>query len=218
MRVAQMILVLGGEKGGSGKSCIAQNLAVWLQRKGNDVLLLDADPQGTSVDWAREREQNPNLQDLQVESAHGDIRKTLLDRAKRYEAIVVDAGGADSVALRSALTVATHALLPFRPKRRDLKTLAHVEELITLAKSVNPELVARAIVTQAPALPSQIQRILDSKEACTSYGLEPLQVFTTARNVYDDADENGSSVREVGTDLRAVEEIEMIAKELWGDK
>lgn len=159
-----MILVLGGEKGGSGKSCIAQNLAVWLQRKGNDVLLLDADPQGTSVDWAREREQNPNLQDLQVESAHGDIRKTLLDRAKRYEAIVVDAGGADSVALRSALTVATHALLPFRPKRRDLKTLAHVEELITLAKSVNPELVARAIVTQAPALPSQIQRILDSKK------------------------------------------------------
>lgn len=66
------------------------------------MLLLDADPQGTSIDWAREREQNPELQDLQVESAHGDIRKTLLDRAKRYEAIVVDAGGADSVALRSA--------------------------------------------------------------------------------------------------------------------
>ena len=57
-----MILVLGGEKGGSGKSCIAQNLAVWLQRQGSDVLLLDADPQGTSVDWAREREQNPDLQ------------------------------------------------------------------------------------------------------------------------------------------------------------
>jgi chromosome partitioning protein len=156
-----MILVLGGEKGGSGKSCIAQNLTVWLQRKGSDVLLLDADPQGTSVDWAREREQNPDLKDIQVESAHGDIRNTLLDRAKRYQAIVVDAGGADSVALRSALTVATHALLPFRPKRRDLKTLAHVEELITLAKSVNPDLVARAIVTQAPSLPSQIQRILD---------------------------------------------------------
>lgn len=81
---------------------------------------------------------------------------------------------------------------------------------------MNPDLVARAIVTQAPALPSQIQRILDSKAACASYGLEPLQVFTTARNVYDDADENGSSVLEVGTDPRAVEEIEMIAAELWG--
>ena len=77
-----MILVLGGEKGGSGKSCLAQNLSVWLQRRGHDVLLIDADPQGTSVDWAREREENPDLPDIQVESAHGDIRKKLLDRAK----------------------------------------------------------------------------------------------------------------------------------------
>lgn len=213
----QIILALCGEKGGSGKSCIAQNLAVWLQRKGLDVLLIDADPQGTSVDWGREREQNPDLPDIQVEPAAGDIRKKLLDRAQRYEAIVVDVGGADSVALRSALTVATHALLPFRPKRRDLKTLAHVEEVITTARILNPSIVARAVITQAPALPSQIQRILDSKEACASYGLEPLQVFTTARNIYDDADENGSSVLEIGTDPRAAEEIELIAAELWGN-
>jgi chromosome partitioning protein len=46
--------------------------------------------------------------------------------------------------------------------------------------------------------------------------LEPLQSFTTARNIYDDADENGSSVLEVTTDLRAIEEIELIAIELWG--
>ncbi|MFO6256441.1 chromosome partitioning protein ParA, partial [Pseudomonas aeruginosa] len=37
-----MILLLGGEKGGSGKSCLAQNLAVWIQARGGDVLLLDA--------------------------------------------------------------------------------------------------------------------------------------------------------------------------------
>ncbi len=35
-----MIILLGGEKGGSGKSCIAQNLAVYLKTKGKDVLLL----------------------------------------------------------------------------------------------------------------------------------------------------------------------------------
>lgn len=212
-----MILVLGGEKGGSGKSCLAQNLAVWLHKRKHDVLLLDADPQGTSLDWAREREQNPDLPDIVVEIANGDIRKTLIDRSKRYEMIVVDAGGADSVALRSALTVATHALLPFRPKRRDLKTLPHVEEMINLAKSVNPNLIAKSVITQAPSLPSQVQRILESKDTCASYGLDPLQAFTTARNVYDDADENGSSVLEVGTDARAIQEIELIAAELWGN-
>ena len=39
-----MILLVGGEKGGSGKSCLAQNMAVYLQHQKKDVLLLDADP------------------------------------------------------------------------------------------------------------------------------------------------------------------------------
>lgn len=56
-----MILLLGGEKGGSGKSCLAQNLAVWLQARGGDVLLLDADPQGTTADWAAERADQDDL-------------------------------------------------------------------------------------------------------------------------------------------------------------
>ena len=48
-----MIILVGGEKGGAGKSCLAQNLAVYLQTKNRDVLLLDADPQGTTTDWIK---------------------------------------------------------------------------------------------------------------------------------------------------------------------
>ncbi len=211
-----MILLLGGEKGGSGKSCLAQNIAVYLQQKGQDVLLLDADPQGTTTDWAKEREENSTLQNLSCVQASGNLRQTLRDLAKRYQSVIVDAGGQDSEALRSAMTVATHMLLPFRPKRRDLKTLVTVEQLVKLAKSVNPDLVARAIITQCPTLPSQAQRILDAKATCQSFGLDPLQAITTARNVYDDADEDGSSVLEVGTDSKAAEEIRSIVIEFLG--
>ncbi len=42
--IINMIILVGGEKGGSGKSCLAQNLAVFLQQKNRDILLLDADP------------------------------------------------------------------------------------------------------------------------------------------------------------------------------
>lgn len=212
-----MILLLGGEKGGSGKSCLAQNLAVWLQARGGDVLLLDADPQGTTADWAAERADQGDLPAIPVVQAHGNIRQTLLDLRGRYRQIVVDAGGADSEALRSAMTVATHMLIPFRPKRRDLKTLPKVENLARLAMAVNPQLTVRAVITQCPALPSQGQRILDAKEACSSFGVQPLEAITTARNIYDDADENGRSVLESGADPRAIEEIEMLARELWGD-
>jgi chromosome partitioning protein len=211
-----MILLLGGEKGGSGKSCLAQNLAVWMQVRGGDVLLLDADPQGTTADWAAERSDS-DLPPIPVVQAHGNIRQTLIDLRGRYRQIVVDAGGADSEALRSAMTVATHMLIPFRPKRRDLKTLPKVENLTRLATAVNPALLVRAVITQCPALPSQGQRILDAKDACRSFGVLPLDAITTARNVYDDADENGCSVLESGADPRAIEEIEMLAIELWGD-
>ncbi len=208
-----MILLVGGEKGGSGKSCLAQNIAVYLQHRQKDVLLLDADPQGTTTDWAKEREENDGLTNLPCVQASGNIRQILKDLATRYQVVVVDAGGQDSEALRSAMTVATHLLLPFRPKRRDLKTLVHVSQLVKLAKAVNPDMLVRGVITQCPTLPSQVQRILDAKEACQSFGIEPLQSITCNRNVYDDADENGSSVLEAETDLKAKEEVESLVAE-----
>ena len=207
-----MIILVGGEKGGSGKSCLAQNLAVYLQSKKRDILLLDADPQGTTTDWIKERDENSKVESIPSVQAAGNIRQILLDLSKRYQDIIIDAGGQDSEALRSAMTIASHMLLPFRPKRRDLKTLVHVEKLIRLAKAVNPELYTRSVITQCPTLPSQFQRILDAKEACESFYLTPLNNFTCNRNIYDDADENGLSVFEMSSDEKAKQEIEQIAK------
>ena len=164
-----MIILVGGEKGGSGKSCLAQNLAVYLQANNRDILLLDADPQGTTTDWIKERDENDEVKSIPSVQAAGNIRQILMDLSKRYQDIIIDAGGQDSEALRSAMTIATHMLLPFRPKRRDLKTLVHVEKLIRLAKAVNPDLYPRAVITQCPTLPSPAQRILDAKEACESF-------------------------------------------------
>ena len=74
-------------------------------------------------------------------------------------------------------------------------------------------ITARAFNSGFTALPSQAKRILDAKEACKSFGLDPLNAITTYRNVYDDADEDGYSVLEIETDPRAVEEIRAIGHE-----
>ena len=50
-----MIIVLGGKKGGTGKSTIATNLAVSISNKDKSVLLIDADPQETSYEWYQAR-------------------------------------------------------------------------------------------------------------------------------------------------------------------
>ena len=73
-----MIILIGGEKGGSGKSCLTQNLAVYLQQKERDILLLDADPQGTTTDWVREREENEDLSNIPSVQASGIFAKFFL--------------------------------------------------------------------------------------------------------------------------------------------
>lgn len=214
-----MIVLIGGEKGGSGKSCLAQNLSVYLQNQGRDILLLDADPQGTTTDWVKEREQNQVSKPLPSVQRSGNIRQVLIDLSKRYEDIVIDAGGQDSEALRSAMTVATHMLLPFRPKRRDLKTLAHMENLLKMAMTINPTLKVKAVMTQCPTLPSQFQRIVEAKAICDSFNIPALQNFTSNRNIYDDADENGFTVFEAKGDIdgKANAEIVAIAEEFFGE-
>lgn len=65
-------------------------------------------------------------------------------------------------------------------------------------------------------MPSQVQRILDAKEACASFDLMPLNHITCNRNIYDDADEYGLSVFEMSADEKAKQEVQHIADEFLG--
>ncbi|ENY70653.1 AAA family ATPase [Aeromonas diversa] len=210
-----MILLVGGEKGGSGKSCLAQNIAVLLkQRFHGEVLLVDCDPQRTTSDWIQERNDNPDLVPINCVQLYGNIRNDLLSLKNRYDYLIVDCGGQDNRALRSTMAVATHALIPLRPKRRDLKTLPHMEDLITTCKMVNPTLKAAVVLSQCPSLPNQAKRILEAKEVCSTYGVDVLNAITYSRNVYDDSEERGLSVVEIEPTGKSAEEIRAIAREL----
>ena len=52
-----MILVVGGTKGGSGKTLLASNLTVLRVTAGHDTLLIDADEQSSAMDFTRQRQQ-----------------------------------------------------------------------------------------------------------------------------------------------------------------
>lgn len=209
-----MIILLGGEKGGPGKSTLAQNLACFFAiKRQKDVLLVDADAQKTTSDWADERNDDPSLQKINCIQKQGRIQNVLNDAKARYEVIVVDVGGHDNEALRSAMTVADLMLIPVRPKRRDLKTLDHVSELVSYANALNQKMVVRTVISQAPPLPSLAQRILNAKEVCQGFELKPLNAFTYQRNVYDDIEEGGMCVFE-SEDSKAIGEVTAIAHEI----
>ncbi|MCH1919800.1 AAA family ATPase [Shewanella sp. A3A] len=211
-----MILLVGGEKGGSGKSCLAQNIAVHVTQKyAAKVLMVDCDPQRTTSDWIQARNTDESLPAINCIQLYGKIRNDLLSLDERYDYVIVDCGGQDNLAMRAAMSVATYVMIPLRPKRRDLKTLPHMEDMLSTCKMVNPKMVATIVLTQCPALPTQVKRILEAKEVVESFGLRVLNSVTFSRNIYDDSEEKGSSVIELDPSGKAAEEIRAIADELF---
>jgi chromosome partitioning protein len=102
-----MITVVGGTKGGTGKSTVATNLAVMHAAAGSDVLLVDADEQGTSTNFTAMRNQTrPEGAGYTCVALTGKAVMTELRRlAPKYQEIVVDVGGANAATQRGALSV-----------------------------------------------------------------------------------------------------------------
>jgi chromosome partitioning protein len=211
-----MILLIGYEKGGVGKSTLAKNLAVYLQQLGRDLVAVDTDPQQTLYKWANARKDNPDVPDITCVKLTGSkILSDLRSLASKYQDLVIDAGGSDSPALRAAMAIATHLLVPMQPNMGDIEVLEHMAELIDQAQIINPNLYCRSVITMCPTLPSQAGLILAAKEVCESYDLKPLNAITCKRQVYDHSGAMGLSVLE-SDNLKARQEINEIAQEFLG--
>ena len=181
-------------------------------------MLVDCDPQRTSSDWVQERHLDAALPWINCVQMYGKIRYELKSLEMHYDVVIVDCGGQDSVALRSAMVVASHVLFPLRPKRRDLKTLEHLEDLVSACNVVNPDMIVGCVITQCPSLPNQAGRILEAKEVCKSFNIRVLDAITYNRNAYDDSEEKGLSVMDVEPDGKAAQEIRDIVTELLAMK
>lgn len=88
------ITVFGGEKGGTGKTTLATNIAAMLAGHGKDVLLIDTDRQGTASLWATVRdEEELECRVSCVQKFGKGLPAQIRDLAERYDEIIIDAGG-----------------------------------------------------------------------------------------------------------------------------
>ena len=102
-----MIILVGGEKGGTGKTTIVTNLAALRAMAGRDVLLVDTDPQGSASYWTTSRDEDAIKPRVACIQKFGKgLQVEVKDLASRYQDIIIDAGGRDSVELRAAMVVA----------------------------------------------------------------------------------------------------------------
>lgn len=150
-------MVIGGIKGGSGKTTIATNLAQLRAMDGYKVLLVDADEQQSAWDWSQQRDHNglgfqqlgnPVSRPFVTVCMSGKaIYSNLVKMRADYDDIIVDTGGRDTTSQRAALCDADKFLMPFKPSSVDIWTMGKVKRMIS--ECVNHRLKCYAIISQA---------------------------------------------------------------------
>ncbi|MGV0951923.1 MAG: division plane positioning ATPase MipZ [Azonexus sp.] len=209
-----MILLLGGEKGGTGKSTVAVNLAVWLARQGTDVVLIDTDIQATASHFVDRRNALDGAPKVHCAEKHGNVYDTVRDLAKRYQQVIVDAGGRDSEELRTALVAAHLVYCPLKASQPDIETSVHMNQLVKLARGMNPILQARLLISMGSTNPV-VQEAADAREILgqlTEFTLS--DVIVRERKAYRDAMIEGRGVVELSNE-KATAEIAALAREIY---
>ena len=211
-----MIVVVGGIKGGSGKTTVATNLAVMRARDGRDVLLIDADDQETASDFIllRNERVTPGAAYTSIKLTGQAVRTETLRLADKYAEIIIDTGGRDTTSQRAALTVADVLLVPFVPRSFDIWTLEKVGELVGEMRIANPDL--RACVFLNRADPSG----RDNDEAAAALretdGLEFIATPLGTRKAFGNAAAQGLAVSELRPrDAKASQEMERLYRYLY---
>jgi|1185.fasta_scaffold13322_1 chromosome partitioning protein len=147
------IILIGNEKGGTGKTTISVNLAGMAALQSLDVLLVDADPgQQSAAKWAARRQEfHPEAKAIPCVSATGKRLDTVLeDLARRYQVLVVDTGAEDSVEMRATAAVADVFTIPVQAEQFDFWALATMEQIFQRAAALNPKLRCKVVLNRIP--------------------------------------------------------------------
>ncbi|MES9946322.1 MAG: AAA family ATPase [Candidatus Thiodiazotropha sp.] len=134
-----MITVIGSLKGGSGKSTVTFNLAVWLEMAEAEVLVIDADPQATLSDVSEVRSEEGYEPYLKIKDASALSRKKLAG----YDEVLIDVGTSDIDSMKLALALADRVIIPVPPSQADIwSTQRFINFLDEAVGGDRPELLA----------------------------------------------------------------------------
>ncbi|MBY0455656.1 MAG: AAA family ATPase [Burkholderiaceae bacterium] len=180
-----MIYLIGSEKGGTGKTTLATHLAAMCAVSGKEVLLVDTDKQESATFWANtravtrgEKNQRP---DITCVTKTGKVGHDIARLAEKFDVVIVDAGGRDSVELRQAMAVCDYMLIPVRPSQYDIWSLNHMAILTQevaekVGTKINAHVVLNSCSTHRSVKESDEVRALLMADYASDFGLLDTQV------------------------------------------
>jgi len=204
-----MIISVLNQKGGVGKTTLSVNLAAALTLSGGRTLLIDADPQGSALDWQAVRKKESLFP--VVGMAKPTLHKDVPELAASYDYVVIDGPPRVNDLTRSALLTSDLVLIPVQPSPYDVWAADEIVKLIQEVLVYKEGLKSAFIITRRIAN-TAIGR--DVAEALKDYPIPLMNTIIGQRVIYAESAAAGLSVLESDAKGSAGKEINSLINEL----
>ena len=211
-----MIVIVGSNKGGTGKTTTAVNVGVALACTNKDVCIVDADFQRSLSRWHQDRQDSKLIPYITLVEKYDNISATLEELNKKFDYVVVDVAGRNSREMITGLSVADILLSPHQASQLDLDTIQELREQIVRVKDINPSLNSYILHTMANTNPTvRTNERLEFQDYLKDFPeLKLLNSCCYYRKIYRDVMPAGKSVVE-SSNLLAKNEILEIIEEVF---